>query len=92
MHMLSLISNLTSFGAAGLMGAMWLTERRLNRNRERQLDEAHQRIARDEHKLSCLIDVVNKNTAAIVRLARFHIEQSDLLKHLLEEIHHGRAA
>ena len=41
MTVLSIVSDLASFGAAGLMGTMWLWERRLNRLREQQLTDAH---------------------------------------------------
>ena len=90
MTFIGVISDLTSFGAAGLMGAMWLCERRLNRTREQELVESHQRIKRDEQRLSCLTDVVNKNTAAIVRFVQHQKEQNQILKHLVEEIHHGK--
>ena len=62
MGLIGVISDLTNFGAAGLMGAMWLCERRLSRTREQQLVESHQQIKRDEQRLACLTDVVNKNT------------------------------
>ncbi|GAH27066.1 unnamed protein product, partial [marine sediment metagenome] len=65
MSVLSIMSDLASFGAAGLMGTMWLWERRLSRRREEQLSDAHQRILRDEQRLSELTHVVEKNTAAI---------------------------
>ena len=58
----------TSFGAAGLMGAMWLWERRTSRQREEQLDEAHVRILGDRVQLEQLIDVVRQNVAAMTRL------------------------
>ncbi len=90
LSMLSLISDLTSFGAAGLMGAMWLCERRLSRNREEQLSDAHQRIRRDEQKLSHLTNVVDRNTSAIVRFLEHQKEQSEILKQLREEMHHVR--
>lgn len=82
------IQELTNFGAAGLMGAMWLIERKLSRTREEQLGEAHSRICRDEEKLNCLTDVINRNTAAIVRLVQNQNHQSELLRNLLEEFHH----
>ena len=62
------VDNLTSFGAAGLMGAMWLWERRTSQKRESQLDEAHGRIMSDQVKLEELIDVVKQNADAIARL------------------------
>jgi hypothetical protein len=63
------LAELTSFGAAGLMGAMWLWERRTNRQREEQLDEAHARIVGDGVQLEQLMDVVRQNTAAFTRMS-----------------------
>ena len=62
-------SDLTSLGAAGLMGAMWLWERRTSRQREEQLDEAHARIMGDRVQLEQLIEVVQKNAEAMTRLS-----------------------
>lgn len=90
MSILSLLSDLTSFGTAGLMGALWLWERKLNRRREEQLDATHERILRDEQKIACLIDVVDKNTAAIVRFVEHQKEQSRILKHIMEVTNHVR--
>ena len=58
----------TSFGAAGLMGAMWLWERKTSRQREEQLDEAHVRILGDRVQLEQLISVVRQNVEAMTRL------------------------
>ena len=62
------VDQLTSLGAAGLMGAMWLWERRTSRVREQQLDEAHTRIVSDRVQLDQLIDVVRQNTEVMSRL------------------------
>ena len=59
----------TSFGAAGLMGAMWLWERKTSRQREEQLDEAHVRILGDRVQLEQLISVVRQNSEAMTRLS-----------------------
>ncbi len=64
--------NLTSYGAAGLMGAMWLWERRTSSAREKQIEEAHQRIMSDGVKLEALIDLVQKNTDVLARLVNQH--------------------
>jgi hypothetical protein len=85
-----MVSDLASLGAAGVMGAMWLWERRMSRHRDKQLDDAHRRIGRDEGKFTLLADVVSRNTAAFVKFVQQQKEQSALLHHLLEEIHHGR--
>lgn len=70
---LSMVWDLASFGAAGLMGAMWLWERRLSRLREEQLTEAHSRIIRDEQRLSKLVKVVEENTGAVGRLPKHSV-------------------
>ena len=62
------ISQLTSLGAAGVMGAMWLWERRSSRAREEQLDEAHARVLGDRVQLEQLIEVVRDNAQAMERL------------------------
>jgi hypothetical protein len=61
-------NDLTSLGASGIMGAMWLWERRMSRQRETQLDEAHSRILSDRVQLEELIRVVETNSEAMSRL------------------------
>ncbi len=63
------LSDLTNLGAAGIMGAMWLWERRTSRQREQQLDEAHARIMQDRVGLEQLIDVVRQNAEALSRFS-----------------------
>ena len=62
------LSQLTSLGAAGIMGAMWLWERRQSQQRDQQLDEAHVRILGDRVQLDQLIEVVKTNAEAMTRL------------------------
>ena len=73
------IEGLTSFGAAGFMGAMWLWERRNSQKREAQLDEAHARIMGDHVQLDQLMGVVRQNAEAIARLCT---TQDQLLRQL----------
>ncbi|HEY1684548.1 MAG TPA: hypothetical protein VGG19_07285 [Tepidisphaeraceae bacterium] len=61
-------NDITSLGASGIMGAMWLWERRMSRQRESQLDEAHSRILSDRVQLEELIRVVEQNSEAMSRL------------------------
>lgn len=75
---------LTQFGVAGLMGVLWVWERRMSRRRERQLDEAHERLARRGEELKELIDVVRANTAAVERFERTQQE----LRRVLERMSH----
>ena len=88
--MSTLISNLATFGPAGLIGLLWLLDRMLTRRRETQLTAALQRILRDEQRLRTLADAIARNTAAITRFTANQNQQSRILRHLLEELHHGR--
>jgi len=78
----------TSFGAAGLMGAMWLWERKTSRQREEQLDEAHVRILGDRVQLEQLIDVVRQNVEAMTRLSA---TQDQLVRKMDQAQMSGRA-
>ena len=62
------LDTLTSLGAAGLMGAMWLWERSTSQKREAQIDEAHARILGDRVQLEQLLSVVRQNAEALTRL------------------------
>lgn len=88
MTVLSIMSDLTSFGAAGLMGAMWLWERKLTRLREEQLTQAHGRIVRDEERLKMLTHVVEQNTGAISRFSETHRQVIETLRDLSRELRH----
>jgi hypothetical protein len=63
------LDQLTGLGAAGVMGAMWLWERRQSATREQQIDEAHARILGDRVQLDQLMALVKQNTEAMARLA-----------------------
>ena len=79
----SVIEPLVQFGVAGLMGVLWVWERAMSRRRERQLDEAHRRLARQRDTVNVLLRVVRQNTQAI---ARFEQTQRRL-QMLLEKMH-----
>ncbi len=86
----NVIGDLASFGVAGLMGGMWLWERRSSRMREEQLTDAHRRIVRDEQRLGKLIEVVEHNTAAVTRFTETQHFVRQALTDLREEIRNGR--
>lgn len=56
------------FGVAGLIGWMWLSERRASAARERQLTEAHDRIMREDKGIEVLVSALNENTRALTSL------------------------
>ena len=62
------LDSITSLGAAGLMGAMWLWERSTSQKRESQIDEAHARIMADRVQLDQLMSVVKQNTEVMAKL------------------------
>lgn len=88
--MIGAINDLASLGAAGVMGAMWLWERRTSRQREDQLSEAHARILRDEQRLANLIQVVEHNTVALARITETQHSIRQALADLKEEIRHAK--
>ncbi len=64
----SILQPMAQFGVAGLMGILWVIERRHSNQRERELSEAHQRLMEHRTELSELIGVVRDNTAAMTAL------------------------
>lgn len=72
------VDQFTNLGVAGIMGAMWLWERRVSRVREQQIDEAHARIMADRVMLDQLMDVIKRNTEAMSRLSQIHSFNQDL--------------
>jgi len=91
MAVVGFVTDLANFGAAGLMGAMWLWERRLSRTRERQLSEAHARILRDEQRLELLTQVVEQNTSAVARFSETQRQVIETLRDLIREFLHDHA-
>lgn len=77
---MEMLTELTQFGSAGIMGAMWLWERQASTTRERQLDEAHQRIVGDTQVVQQLVELVRQNTEALTRLSeKIEIAERPLL-------------
>lgn len=56
------------FGTAGLIGWLWLTERRTAGTRERQLHEAHDRLMSQESHVRTILSALEANTRALVML------------------------
>ncbi len=86
-----MIPSLAQFGVAGLMGALWVWERFYSRRRERQLTEIHERMMLEREHLQVLIQLVQKNTAAIERFDRTQTQLVNLLERANHD-HQNRAA
>ena len=82
------IDGLANLGVAGLMGAMWLWERRTSQKRETQIDEAHARIMSDGVQLEQLMAVVRQNAEAVTRLSSV---QDQLMRELTRAPRDGSA-
>ena len=75
-------TTLTQFGAAGLIGLLWLLERRHASHREQQIDEAHRRITSQSTHLNALLTVIKENTRAINTLQQGQQRLIGLLERL----------
>ena len=62
------LASIAQLGAAGLMGWMWLAERRSAAARERQLTEAHERIVQERRYFESLLEAVRENTRVLAVL------------------------
>jgi len=59
---------LAQFGAAGLMGWMWLAERRTAALRDKQLSDLHDRLMQERTNATALFSVLADNTRALTAL------------------------
>lgn len=84
-----ILSELASLGSAGVMGAMWLWERRNSRQRDEQLSDAHERILRDEQRLGQLVEVVEHNTSAMAGFTETQQAVRQALADLAREMRNG---
>ncbi|MEM9083182.1 MAG: hypothetical protein AAGB34_06250 [Planctomycetota bacterium] len=66
--MTELFSEVAQLGAAGVIGLMWLLERRAAGERERRLDEAHRKLMVQRVQLGELMKLVSDNTRAMLGL------------------------
>lgn len=76
------LTTLTQFGAAGLIALLWLYERRHGASRDRQLEQAHQRLFKRERELDALVKVLQDNTRAITTLEQSQRRLISLLAEL----------
>jgi len=60
-----LTAYLAQFGTAGLVGWMWLTERRAAAERERQLTSAHERLTQERACFEAAVAAITENTRVL---------------------------
>lgn len=68
MNEVDIASTIAQFGAAGLVGWMWLTERRTAAVRDQQVAQSHQRLMEARSELDVLVRALESNTRAITAL------------------------
>ena len=73
---------LGQFGAAGLIGMLWLLERRHASARDRQLTEAHERLRDLGRDRAALLSIIRDNTRAITSLEASQQRLTDVLQHV----------
>lgn len=74
-----MVETFTQFGAAGLIGLLWVYERRQAVSRERQLDEAHRKVVQQDHDGQVLTTLVKENTRALSALQQTQMRLVELL-------------
>lgn len=72
-------------GAAGLIGWMWLSERRAAAAREAQLRELHERLMQERPQVAVLVSVVRENTRALAAIESGQRSAAAALERLLRK-------
>lgn len=73
---------LAQFGVAGLIGWMWLTERRTAAARDQQLAQAHDRLIDGRTTINVLLSALDQNTRALTAIEIGQRRAVDLLERL----------
>ena len=76
----SILQAMTEFGAAGLIGLLWILERRYASKRDRQLDEAHRLLISQGRELEIWLRLVREHTKALNGLERTQRELITMLQ------------
>jgi hypothetical protein len=77
---------LAQMGAAGLIGWMWLAERRSAGDRERQIREAHERLMQERQQAAAIVEMVRENTRALSMLESGHRRMEEAIDRLAEAV------
>lgn len=80
-----LAAAVAQLGAAGLIGWMWLSERRAAAAREAQLRELHERLMQERPQVSVLLSVVRENTRALAAIENGQRGAAAALERLLRK-------
>lgn len=75
-----LLGSLAQLGAAGLIGWMWLSERRGAMEREAQIKESHAALMSERAQLDVLVRALEGNTRAMTALEAGQRELSRVIE------------
>lgn len=82
MNEVDIASTIAQFGAAGLVGWMWLTERRTAAVRDQQVAQSHERLMQARTELDVLVRALESNTRAMTALEVGQRHVLEVLAHL----------
>ncbi len=82
MNEVDIASTIAQFGAAGLVGWMWLTERRTAAVRDQQVAQSHERLMQARTELEVLVRALESNTRAMTALEVGQRHVLEVLAHL----------
>jgi hypothetical protein len=77
-----LLTALAQCGPAGLIGLLWIVERRHANRREIQLHEAHRKLVAQDQSIQNLLDVLRENTRAITMLEQTQRQLVEVVQRL----------
>ena len=80
------------FGTAGLIGWMWITERRAAADRDRQVNDLHERIMQERTCVTACLDALKDNTRAITALEGTQRSLAEAVRRLRDSRPKGRPA
>ena len=84
--LVSLAALLTQFGAAGLMGWMWLAERRSAQTRDTQIAELHTRLLQERLQFDSLASIARDCAKAVAAIEVGQRTIAERLTQLLGEL------
>ena len=83
--MTDILTQFANLGAAGIIGMMWIAERKSSNKKDAQLSQSHNLILQKQDHIRCLTNVIKDNTTAITRLNETQKHQTSLLEQLLRK-------
>jgi len=85
-----LVPIVAQYGVAGLMGLLWLFERRHSSLREREITESHNRLMQENMELSVLMGVIKENSVAMTSLEKSQARLSQVCEEIAAQLRNGR--